>query len=61
MNCGITILITVPSLAGVIPRSEAKIACSMSSKVDLSYGVTIKTRASGILTLDICVSGVGTP
>ena len=61
VRAGITKRITEPSLAGVIPRSEAFKARSMSFKDDLSNGVTNKTRASGIVIEAIWLSGVSTP
>ena len=49
VNIGITKRMTEPSFAGVIPRSDSYNDFSMSFKIDLSKGVTIKTRASGIV------------
>ena len=61
VRAGITKRITEPSLAGVIPRSEAFKARSISFKEVLSNGVTNKTRASGIVIEAIWLRGVSTP
>ena len=61
VKAGITKRITDPSLAGVIPRSEALMLCSMSFKDDLSNGVINKTRASGMVIDANWFNGVSTP
>ena len=47
VSCGIEMRITVPSLEGLTPRSESRIARSMIPSVCLSYGVTRAIRGSG--------------
>ena len=52
---------TVPSLDGVMPRSEAWMAFSMAASEPLSYGETTSSRASGTLNPAICRSSVSAP
>ena len=39
----------------------SRIACSIALSADLSYGVTMTVRASGLFTEASCASGVGVP
>ena len=52
---------TLPSLVGLTPRSESRIAFSISPIADLSYGVIRMMRASGVWKDASCCSGVGAP
>jgi hypothetical protein len=55
------ILITLPSLLGLKPRSDVCIAFSTSSSADLSYTLIMSVSASGVVTLARDCSGVGAP
>src|SRR6185437_4824804 len=52
---------TVPSLAGLMPRSEVKMAFSTADSELLSYGVMTSSMASGTLNPASCFSGVWVP
>ena len=54
VNSGYTSLITVPSLVGVIPMSDAISACSISPKIEGSNGLMAITLASGTDMLPTC-------
>ena len=53
--------IMLPSLLGLTPRSESRMAFSMAFIEDLSYGVMMIVRASGFWNDASCCSGVGAP
>jgi len=55
---GILRRITFPSLLGVRPRSDTRMARSMSFKVLASNGRMSRTRASGTLMVASCTNGV---
>ena len=50
-----------PSLFGVRPTSDSRIARSMFLIEFLSYGWTVSSRASGAETVASCLSGVWVP
>ena len=50
-----------PSLVGLTPRSESRIARSMASIADLSYGVSVSIRASTTWKDASWLTGVGAP
>ena len=50
-----------PSLDGLIPRSELRMAFSMALSTDLSQGSTSSMVASGTFTPASWVTGVSTP
>ena len=50
-----------PSLLGVSPMSDSRIACSIALIELLSYGWTVSRRASGALSVASCLSGVWAP
>ena len=52
---------TLPSLDGLTPRSELRMASSMALSWLASYGLMTTRRASGTLMLDSWVMGVGDP
>jgi len=60
---GITRRSTLPSLCGDRPRSDFRIARSISlmTGVDWSNGLIINWRGSGTDTCAICCSGVSVP
>ena len=51
----------VPSLLGLTPRSESRIAFSIAPSCEASYGLMITMRGSGTPIEAICGSGVGAP
>ena len=51
----------VPSLLGLTPRSACWIAFSMACIEDLSNGLMMMVRASGVWNDASCCSGVGAP
>ena len=53
--------ITVPTVVGVRPRSEARIAFSTGPTMVFSYGVIVIERASAMATLATCMIGVSLP
>ncbi len=61
VSWGITTRMMLPSLVGLTPRSELRIAVSIAFSCEASYGLTMTMRASGTLMLAICVIGVGAP
>ena len=50
-----------PSLLGVSPMSDSRIAFSIALIELLSYGWTVSSRASGALSVASCLSGVWAP
>src|SRR5699024_9179012 len=61
VSSGSTIRTTLPSLAGLTPRSESRIAFSIDDIDDLSNGVMMTIRASGTCTVASCMIGVWAP
>ena len=61
VSCGMATRMTLPSLDGLTPRSELRIASSIGFSCDCSYGLMTTSRASGTLMLDSWVIGVGDP
>ena len=53
--------IRFPSLPGVSPTSDSRIARSIALIEVLSYGWTVSMRASGAVTVASCLSGVDVP
>lgn len=51
----------LPSLLGLTPRSESRIACSMLRSAVLSNGVTTAIRASGTENEASWLIGVSAP
>ena len=51
----------MPSVPGFTPRSESRMAFSIAFSWPASYGLITAIRASGMLIVAICVSGVGAP
>jgi hypothetical protein len=51
----------VPSLLGLTPRSESRIAFSIAASCVLSYGLMMAIRGSGVPIEAIWVRGVGLP
>ncbi len=51
----------LPSLFGVRPMSDSRIARSIAFTEFLSYGCTVSRRASGAETVASCLSGVIAP
>ena len=51
----------VPSLVGLTPRSESRIAFSIAGSAVLSYGVMMSIRASGTWNDASWFTGVGAP
>src|SRR5437870_6742385 len=58
---GIGRRMSLPSLVGVRPRSEARIAFSMSLIILASNGWTVRSRFSGAASVATCLRGVGVP
>jgi len=58
---GMGSLTTLPSLSGVKPRSEARIAFSIFGIVDGSHGWMTMRLGSGVDRVAIWLSGVGVP
>src|SRR5437588_126637 len=52
---------SLPSFVGVRPRSEARIAFSMSLIILGSNGWTVRSRFSGAASVATCLRGVGVP
>jgi len=52
---------TAPSLAGVRPRSDARIAFSMALRRVLSQGWIVSSFGSGAATLATWLSGISLP
>src|SRR5262245_1675359 len=61
VSSGITRRSTVPSLAGLTPRSESRIAFSIAVIEFLSYAEITTTRGSGMWNEASCWIGVGEP
>ena len=61
VGCGNARRSTLPSLVGVMPMSEARIAFSIAFRVEASHGWITRMRASETETAAICWMGVGTP
>ena len=53
--------IRLPSLFGVSPTSDSRIARSIALIELLSYGWIVSSRASGALIVASCLSGVAVP
>src|SRR5438132_1418223 len=58
---GIGRRMSLPSFVGVRPRSEARIAFSMSLIILGSNGWTVRSRFSGAASVATCLRGVGVP
>ena len=52
---------TLPTVVGVKPRSEARIAFSTAPTMFFSYGVIVIERASATATFATCMTGVSVP
>ena len=52
---------TWPSSVGFTPRSELRMAVSISPMVDMSYGLIKSMRGSGTEMVAIWLIGVGAP
>ncbi len=61
VSSGIWSRMTLPSLFGVRPMSASMIAFSIAGIADLSYGVSVSSRASLAATLASWLSGVSAP
>ena len=61
VSSGMTHRIWLPSLLGLTPRSESRMARSISCIADLSNGMTRMVRGSGFWNEASCWSGVGAP
>ena len=62
VSSGMVTRMMLPSLFGFAPRfGMSRMACSMSFRALLSYGVTTSVRASGFCSDASCASGVGVP
>ena len=61
VSCGKLIRMTVPSLVGLTPRSESRIARSIAPIELLSYGVTTAMRGSGTVSEASWMTGVIAP
>jgi hypothetical protein len=61
VSCGKARRMTWPSFAGLMPRSELRIAFSIEEVALRSYGETTSSRASGAEMPASCWSGVGVP
>jgi hypothetical protein len=61
VSCGKTTRMTAPSLVGLTPRSESRIARSMALSELLSYGVMVTMRASALWKDASWFTGVGEP
>jgi hypothetical protein len=51
----------LPSLVGLTPRSESRIARSMTPSEPLSYGLMMAIRGSGTVSEDSWFTGVIAP
>ena len=60
-SCGMTTRMIVPSLVGLTPRSESRIAFSIAPSWLASYGLMTAIRASGMEMPASWLSGVGEP
>jgi hypothetical protein len=61
VSSGIESRITWPSLEGVSPTSDSRIAFSIALIEFLSYGVIVSSRASLAEICESCFSGVVVP
>ena len=61
VSSGICRRMTLPSLLGVSPTSDSRIAFSIAPIADLSNGVRVSRRASVVATLASCFSAVWAP
>ena len=61
VSSGNTRRITLPSLDGLMPISDVRMAFSIALIRDFSQGAIWMTRASGTVTLPTCWMGVGVP
>jgi hypothetical protein len=61
LSGGITMRMTEPSLEGVTPRSDCRIAFSIAPKSERSHGWMTSIRGSGTEIFPTCEIGVGTP
>ena len=61
VSCGNTMRMTAPSLVGLTPRSESRIARSIAPIELLSYGVTTTMRGSGTAREASWMTGVMAP
>ena len=61
VSCGNSTRMTMPSLDGLTPRSESRIAFSMALSWLGSYGLMTAIRASETVIVAICGMGVGAP
>ena len=61
VSCGNTTRMMLPSLVGLTPRSESRIAFSMAAIAPLSYGVSVSIRASATWKDASWFTGVGAP
>ncbi len=53
--------IMTPSLAGVMPSSDLRMAFSMAASSFCSQGCMVIVRLSGVLMVETCWMGVGVP
>jgi hypothetical protein len=51
----------LPSLEGVRPRSDARMAFSTALRSDLSHGCTVRSFGSGAATLATWLIGISLP
>jgi hypothetical protein len=61
VSCGKTMRMMLPSLVGLTPRSESRMARSMSPSELLSYGLMTAMRGSGTVSDDSWLIGVIAP
>ncbi len=61
MSCGSVTRMTLPSSFGFTPRSDSRIACTISFVEFLSNGVMSTIRASGMWMEANCCRGVAAP
>ena len=61
VRIGSTTRMMLPSLLGFTPRSESRSVFSISCIEDLSNGLMMMVRASGVWNDASCWSGVGAP
>ena len=52
---------TLPSLEGLRPRSEVRMAFSTAATIDLSHGSAMMSDDSGTFSVATCAIGVGVP
>ena len=56
-----TMRMILPSLTGVSPRSDLRMAFSTAAMPPLSHGWMVRVRLSGTATEAIWLTGVGVP